>query len=170
MRITRVLMIGLVMALAACSSDDGIRILSSNGEGPDEFRILPTKPLSAPANYSALPEPTPGGKNLTDRDPKGDAVVALGGKRSAVHGEGIARSDSALVSYTGRKGRSENIRGTLASEDEEYRKRRGRFSNIKIVKQDRYNEVYDKYQLDQYQEHYRWRRGGATTPAAPPRQ
>ncbi|MDV4144886.1 MULTISPECIES: DUF3035 domain-containing protein [Shimia] len=170
MRIMRVAMIGCVLALAACSSDDGVRVLSSNGDGPDEFRILPAKPLSEPKSYTSLPEPTPGGKNLTDVDPKGDAVAALGGRRNAVHSDTIARSDSALVNYTGRNGRTEDIRGTLASEDEEFRKRRGRFANIKIVKQDRYNDVYDRYQLDQYQEQYRWRRGGATTPAAPPRQ
>jgi hypothetical protein len=169
MRIMRGVMIGCVMALAACSSDDGVRILSSNGEGPDEFRILPSKPLSAPASYAALPEPTPGGRNLTDLDPRGDAVAALGGRRSAVHSDTIARADSALVSYTGRNGRTEDIRGTLAAEDEEFRERRGRFANIKIIKQDRYNDVYERYQLDQYQEQYRWRRGGATTPAAPPR-
>lgn len=170
MRITRLLMVGLVMALAACSNDDGIRILSSNGDGPDEFRILPSKPLSAPKSYDALPEPTPGGKNLTDLDPKGDAVAALGGRRSAVEGDSIARSDTALVNYAGRKGRSANIRGTLAAEDEEFRGKRGRLTNIRIVKQDRYNQVYDRYQLDQYQEQNRWRRGGATTPAAPPKQ
>ncbi|MCW8842783.1 MAG: DUF3035 domain-containing protein [Rhodobacteraceae bacterium] len=167
MRIMRVLMIGCVLALGACSND-GIRILSSNGDGPDEFRILPAKPLSAPKTYAALPEPTPGGKNLTDLDPKGDAVAALGGRRDAVHSEKIARSDSALVSYTGRNGRSASIRGTLATEDEAFRKSRGRLANIKLVKQDRYNQVYDRYQLDQYQEQYRWRRGGAVTPAAPP--
>lgn len=170
MRITRVLMAGCIMALAACSSDDGIRVLSSNGDGPDEFRILPSKPLSAPASYDALPEPTPGGTNLTDLDPKGDAVVALGGRRAAVYSDTVARSDSALLAYTGRNGRAEDIRGTLAAEDEEFRKRRGRFSNIKIVKQDRYNDVYDRYQLDQYREQYRWRRSGAVTPAAPPKQ
>lgn len=168
MRVSRALILGVGLLLAACSNDKGIRQLSSSGDGPDEFRILPAKPLSIPKDYQTLPAPTPGGANSTDLDPKGDAVVALGGSRKAANSTSIPNGDAGLVNYSGRLGRAENIRGTVATEDAEFRKKRGRFTNIRIVKEDRYNEVYEKQHLDQYQEQDRWRRAGAATPAAPP--
>ncbi|WP_299355590.1 DUF3035 domain-containing protein [uncultured Shimia sp.] len=168
MRMTRVMIIGLGLLLAACSKDDGVRHLSSAGDGPDEFRILPSKSLEAPSSYDALPAPTPGAANRTDLDPKGDAVVALGGSRNAVNSTTIPSGDSGLVNYSGRKGRTQDIRTTLAVEDEAYRKKRGRFTNIRIVRTDQYNEVYKREHLNQYEEQERWRRGGAATPAAPP--
>ncbi|SHI44678.1 Beta-barrel assembly machine subunit BamF [Shimia gijangensis] len=168
MRVSRALILGFGLLLAACSGDDGIRQLSSNGEGPDEFRILPAKPLSVPKDFNALPTPTPGGANSTDVDPVGDAVVALGGSRKAANSTSIPGGDAGLVNYSGRLGRAENIRATVAADDAEFRKKRGRFTNIRIVKEDRYNEVYKKQHLNQYAEQDRWRRGGATTPAAPP--
>ena len=58
MRKTHVLIGLMVGTLLAACSDQGIRHLSSNGDGPDEFRIVPSKPLEAPANYSSLPAPT----------------------------------------------------------------------------------------------------------------
>lgn len=170
MRMSQVVVFGLALVIAGCTgSDKGIRILSSNGEGPDEFRIVPAKPLSAPANYAELPAPTPGGENLTDVDPAGDAVAALGGKRSAVRGTAVSSSDAAMVTYAARKGRQADIRAVTAVEDEEFRKRRGRFSNIRIIASDRYNQIYDEQHLDQYREQRRWRSGGAQTPAAPPK-
>ncbi|WP_127113866.1 DUF3035 domain-containing protein [Shimia sediminis] len=168
MRKTHVMLVMIGLLLAACSDDDGIRRLSSNGDGPDEFRIVPSKPLEAPTDYASLPTPTPGGKNRTDLDPAGDAVVALGGSRKAANSTTIPSGDSGLVNYTGRKGRSADIRPTLYAEDAKMRKGRGRFSNFRIVKTDVYNEVYKKYHLDAFQEQERWRQGGATTPAAPP--
>lgn len=170
MRASRALIIGLSLLLAACSGDKGVRHLSSNGDGPDEFRILPAKPLSEPPNYSYLPPPTPGQSNITDLDPVGDAVAALGGSRKATKKTTIPGGDSSLVNYSGRLGRTQDIRTTLAAEDADFRKRRGRFTNIRISKQDRYNEIYEKHHLDQYAEQSRWRRAGITTPAAPPSQ
>lgn len=168
MRKTHVLIGLMVGTLLAACSDQGIRHLSSNGDGPDEFRIVPSKPLEAPANYSSLPAPTPGGTNRTDLDPSGDAVVALGGSRKAANSTTIPSGDSRLVNHTGRQGRSADIRATLYAEDEKFRKGRGRFSNIRIVKTDVYNDVYKKYHLDARNEQERWRSGGAQTPAAPP--
>lgn len=170
MRVSRAIIFGIGLLLAACSNDKGIRQLSSSGAGPDEFRILPAKPLTVPKDYKALPPPTPGGANATDLDPVGDAVVALGGSRKAVRSTTIPSGDAGLVNYSGRLGRAENIRGTVAVEDAEFRRKQGRFTNIRLVKEDRYNEVYRRQHLDQYNEQYRWRTGGATTPAAPPFQ
>lgn len=168
MPVSRALILCVGLLLAACSNDKGIRQLSSNGDGPDEFKILPAKPLSIPKDQNALPPPTPGGANATDLDPVGDAVVALGGSRKAARSTSIPSGDAGLVNYSGRLGRAENIRGTVAAEDAEFRRKRGRFTNIRIVKEDRYNEVYKQQHLDQYNEQYRWRNGGAATPAAPP--
>ena len=73
-----VIILVLATGLAGCSSK-GLRNLRSTGEGPDEFKILPTKPLTMPENYAQLPPPVPGGSNLVDRDPKGEAVAAIVG-------------------------------------------------------------------------------------------
>lgn len=170
MRLSQVVIFGLAVAVAGCAgSESGIRILSSNGEGPDEFRIVPSKPLSAPENYAELPAPTPGGENLTDVDPVGDAVAALGGRRSATQAGAPSSADAAMVNYAARKGRQADIRAVTAAEDEDFRARRGRFANIRIVPTDRYNEIYDEQHLDQYREQRRWQLGGARTPAAPPK-
>ncbi|MEQ9694432.1 DUF3035 domain-containing protein [Shimia sp. SDUM112013] len=168
MRIKRMVLVGMALTLAACSGDDGLRQLSKPGSGPDEFRILPAKPLEQPTNLTALPVPTPGGVNRTDVDPISDAVVALGGSRSAATSTAISSSDAAMVNYTGRKGRSADIRAATAAEDADFRRKRGRFANIKLGKQDRYNEVYEQQHLGQFSEQDRWRQAGAPTPAAPP--
>ena len=167
---SRAVILMMCLALAACSSDKGIRHLTNDGEGPDEFKILPAKPLSAPKNYKDLPAPAPGGKNLTAADPLGDAVAALGGRASAVvavPGQ-IGAGDQGLVSHTNRYGANGTIRAVLAEEDADLRRRRGRFTNIRLVKTDRYNDVYKKHQLDAYAELARWRKAGAKTPAVPP--
>jgi hypothetical protein len=39
--------------------------LRSPHDGPDEFAILPTKPLEMPG-FQVLPEPQPGARNLVD--------------------------------------------------------------------------------------------------------
>ncbi|WP_435230329.1 DUF3035 domain-containing protein [Pseudopelagicola sp. nBUS_20] len=169
MRLSRVLIISLAVSVAGCSSDKGVRNLTSSGPGPDEFLVMPGKPLEQPKNYAMLPPPTPGEANRTDLDPMGDAVVALGGSRVARNNtQGIGSSDGALVSYASRAGRDANIRQTVLAEDANFRKRRGRFTNFRIVKQDRYNEIYRRQELDAYSEWWRWRKAGARTPAAPP--
>ncbi|MEM6897402.1 MAG: DUF3035 domain-containing protein, partial [Pseudomonadota bacterium] len=53
--------IGFVIALLGLSA-----CAPSFSEGPDEFGVVPTRPLEQPANYSDLPEPTPGSINRAD--------------------------------------------------------------------------------------------------------
>jgi hypothetical protein len=74
-------MLALVLALAGCSKDGTPELMNlrSSTSGPDEFGILPPKPLAMPEDVAVLPEPTPGGTNLTDQNPRADAIVALGG-------------------------------------------------------------------------------------------
>ncbi len=168
MRLTRFLIVGCILGLSACSND-GLRQLSQDGEGPDEFLILPGQELTQPENYTALPTPVPGASNRADVDPLGAASAALGGSSTArFNTASIGSSDGALVNHTSRLGRDADIRSTLAAEDEAFRKRRGRFTNIRIVNYDVYNEVYKREILAAYDEWWRWRRAGARTPAAPP--
>ena len=161
------IVVAALVALSACENT-GLRTLSKPGEGPDEFLIVPGKPLQEPPDFSALPEPTPGGSNLTDQAPLQDGVAALGGRRPAEGAGAVPGSDAALVNRASRFGRDSNVRAELAAEDEDFRRRRGRLTQIRIVRVDRYNQVYRNQALDPQQEINRWRRAGARIPTAPP--
>ncbi|SEO72725.1 Protein of unknown function [Salinihabitans flavidus] len=170
MVMSRAVILVLVLTLAACG-DEGLRQLSHDGNGPDEFRILPRKPIEQPESYAALPTPTPGGSNRTDQNPLGDAAAALGGSAQAREpGPGVARADSGLVQYTTRYGMTDDIRQALAEEDADFRRRRARFTTIRLVRTDHYNRAYRRMHLDAFRELERWRRAGAKTPSAPPRR
>lgn len=159
------LVICAIALLGACSPKE-LRVLKKPGEGPDEFKIAPGKPLQAPENYTELPAPTPGEGNLTDQQPLQDVAASLGGRRGAKAGP-VPASDGAMVNHASRFGRDGAIRNTLASEDEDFRRRRGRFTQIKIGRVDRYNLVYRREALDPQRELRKWRRAGARTPSAP---
>jgi len=163
-----VAMLGCVVGLSACANK-GLRDLSSNSQGPDEFLIQPVKPLAEPESYAALPTPTPGGVNLVDPTPKGDAVAALGGRASSLDPTGgVPSSDGALVTASSRYGVPANIRQTLAETDAEFRKRQARSSQFKLFRVDRYNQAYRREALDPFAENQRFRRAGLATPGAPP--
>jgi hypothetical protein len=141
-----------LLTLVACGNDRPPRLmnLTSSTNGPDEFGILPPKALELPESLTDLPEPTPGGSNLTDPTPNEDAITALGGRPG------------------GRHGRAAGIREQLAAEDLAFRsKNRGkplqRLFNLNV-----YFGAYKKQSLDQYAELERWRRAGARNPSAPP--
>lgn len=161
-----------VLAVSACSGNDrdiGLRDLRSFTGGPDEFMVLPGKELQQPADYASLPTPTPGGSNLTDQNPLGDGVEALGGRATAlVLTDGIPTADSALVSHVSRNGVTSDIRETLAAEDEEFRRFNSRFTKLKLVKVDRYNRAYRRQALDPKVEALKWRGFGVLTPTSPP--
>jgi hypothetical protein len=156
----------IAIALAGCSNK-GLRELRSTSDGPDEFLISPVKALESPDNYQTLPVPTPGQANRTDRSALQEGIAAFGGRPSAVEG-GIPAADAALVRHSARLGVSPNIRETLAQTDADFRKRRGRLTQFRIVPVDRYNQVYRKQALDADREAARWRQAGARTPSAPP--
>lgn len=161
------ILLASTLAVTACSKG-GMRGIRAPGSGPDEFAISPAKPLTAPKDYASLPPPTPGGSNLTDPTPQADAVVALGGRASALDVTGVAASDGALVAAASRYGVPENVRTVVAEEDADYRKRRGRFTSIRLFKVDRYAQVYRPQTLDAGDQTALWRRAGAATPSAPP--
>jgi len=158
-----------VLTLAACS--DGaphLMNLSTNGNGPDEFAIVPPKALEMPKNLKDLPEPTPGEASLTDPTPKADAIVALGGRPDK--GKGVPRTDSGLVAQASRFGRTDGIRDDLAAADLKFRlANKGRvlerLFNVSV-----YFRVYEPQSLDQQAELLRWRRAGVRTVSAPPPQ
>ncbi|MCY4287177.1 MAG: DUF3035 domain-containing protein [Aestuariivita sp.] len=165
MRLLTMLLAALV--LTACSNQ-GLRDLRHNSEGPDEFMIVPTQPLTPPADFTELPAPTLGQANLTDPNPKSDAILALGGKPTAELGRSITARDRNLVRHVRRNGVPENIRATLMLEDERFRKRRGRFTSFQLFRTNRYQQVYRPLTLDPFREQRRFRRAGIATPSAPP--
>ncbi|KKL89368.1 hypothetical protein LCGC14_1915380, partial [marine sediment metagenome] len=142
----RIALISLIpLALAACSNQ-GLRDLQPVSEGPDEFLIQPVKPLERPDNLNALPTPAPGQANLTDRSAVAEGVAAFGGRLDT--STAIPAGDAALVQHTGRMGVQPGIRATLAQSDAEFRKRKGRFTQFRIVPVDRYSQAYQRQTLD----------------------
>lgn len=161
--------IGLVLSLAACGGGDAepnlLNIKQPRSEGPDEFSVLPTKPLQMPQDLASLPAPTPGGRNLVDPTPELDVAQALGG-----NAEVLARrsNDGALLAYAGRHGVDPRIRPQLAAADLEFRRNNDgrlleRLFNVNV-----YFRAYEQMELDQYAELERLRRAGIRTSAVPP--
>ncbi|WP_444463453.1 DUF3035 domain-containing protein [Rhodobacter capsulatus] len=166
--------IALVTALAlggcggAKDKQPELMHLRSSTSGPDEFGILPTKPLAMPDSLTELPAPTPGGTNITDPTPQADAVAALGGNPERLTGTGRATGDGGLLSHSGRFGTEAGIRDRLAAEDLQWRRDHDgrlleRLFNINV-----YLKAYRPMSLDQQAELERWRQQGLRTPAAPP--
>lgn len=161
--------LAVVVLLAACSNDPQLMNIKAGGDGPDEFAIVPTKPLQMPEDLSQLPAPTPGGANITDPTPLADAVGALGGNPAQLAAQGVGAADGALLSYSARYGRQPGIREQLAVEDVEWRSQRGRRLLETLARTNVYFRAYEAMSLDQHAELERWRRAGARTPSAPPK-
>jgi hypothetical protein len=165
---TAVIALAAVLTLSACASGTPELMNLTAGEGPDEFGIVPPKPLALPENLAALPTPTPGGANLTDRNPEAEAIAALGGKPGATGG--VPSGDAALYAHAARYGVDGGIRSTLAAEDLEWRRDNNgrileRLFNVNV-----YYKAYADQRLDQQDELARWRATGVRTSSAPPRQ
>ncbi|EKE43459.1 hypothetical protein OCGS_2497 [Oceaniovalibus guishaninsula JLT2003] len=154
--------------LTACAAGDEPRLLNlrAPGPGPDEFAVVPAKPLQAPRDYAALPPPLPGAANLADPTPDADAAAALGGSRAAVTGGGVR--DPGLVAYAGRFGVAPGIRSQLAAEDLQFRRENDGLLLERVFNVNTYFKAYRPQSLDQYAELERFRRAGLRTPAAPP--
>ena len=153
------------LMLTACGSDGNLYTLRSDSGGPDEFAVLPTKPLEMPEDVAVLPPPTPGAANRADPTPEADAYAALGGNAAALN-RGV--SDGGLVRYAGRYGVDPTIRSDLAVADAAYREGKGprlleRWANVTT-----YYRAYAPLSLDQQAELARFRRAGIRTPSAPP--
>ncbi|MBE1285385.1 MAG: DUF3035 domain-containing protein [Rhodobacteraceae bacterium] len=157
------------VALSGCAQKS-LRDLRPAGTGPDEFRILPNKPLTAPTDYAALPAPTPGGANLVDPTPQADLVAALGGNAAAVvpSGNGIPSGDAALVTAASRYGVEADVRASLAQQDAEFRRKARRSGRIKLFPVDRYEQAYRKETLEPFSANQAFRDRGFGTPTSPP--
>lgn len=158
-------MLAAGLLLSACSGDrENPRLMNlrSPHDGPDEFAILPTKPLEMPKDFTALPEPQPGRANLVDQNPLDDAVVALGGRPGAGGG------DAALVAAAGRHGIAGDIRDQLAEDDAKFR--RGHRPKLfeRIFGTSTYTRAYQSQAIGADEELERWRRVDRRTPAATP--
>jgi hypothetical protein len=164
-----IIAVAAMVTLAACGDNGAPQLMNlRSGQGPDEFAIVPPKPLEMPASLSELPDPTPGGFNRTDRNPEAEAAVALGGNPSAAGG--IPAGDSALYAHSARFGVDGSIRAQLASEDLDWRRDNNgrileRLFNVNV-----YYKAYRKQRLDQQAELARWRALGIRTSSAPPRK
>jgi Protein of unknown function (DUF3035) len=149
-----VIAVAAMVTLAACGDKGAPQLMNlRSGQGPDEFAIVPPKALELPEDLAALPEPTPGGFNRTDPNPEADAAI-----------------DSSLYAHAARFGVDGGIRGTLASEDLDWRRDNNgrileRLFNVNV-----YYKAYRKQRLDQQAELARWRALGIRTSSAPPRK
>jgi len=169
LRMTRpILVLAACLGLGACAGQGvGLRDLSINGSGPDEFSVLPSRPLEIPQNLDTLPPPAPGAGNRADRYPVGEGIAALGGDPAASLPGPAPSADAALIAEASRSGVAPGIRRTLAAEDAQFRARRsgwgGWFSGG-----DRYYRAYASQSLNADAELERFRRAGIPVPSAPP--
>lgn len=167
MSVSRIVLVMAALLVAGCANK-GLRDLQNPGNGPDEFMVMPVKPLEQPANFSELPPPTPGAANRTDPQPRVDAIVALGGRASALEDTGVPSADAGLVTYTSRNGVPQGIRQTLSEEDANFRRRQGRMTQFQIFRSDLYSRVYRRQTMNPFEIERQARRSGVPTPASPP--
>lgn len=163
--------IALVVTLAACGGKKDPQLININRglKTPDEFAILPNKPLELPDVLpQALPAPTPGGGNRVDPSPQKDAVEALGGNPDRLTPSGQLRGEAGLINHTTRFGVDGSIRERLAAEDLAFRKKNDGRLLEKLFNVTVYYRAYRKQSLDQHRELLRFRRAGVKTPSAPP--
>jgi hypothetical protein len=170
-RVTIMVALGATLMLAGCGGnrDPQLMNITQPGEGPDEFGILPARPLEMPQDLAQLPPPTPGGPNRSDVQPRADAIAALGGNPAAVTRSGtIPASDGALVSSASRYGVTPGIRETLAAEDLEFRRQNDGRLLERLFNANVYFRAYAPLSLDQQAELDRWRARGVRNVSAPP--
>ena len=166
-----ILAAGVAAAVAGCGNRDADersaveRLTAGSYIAPEEFAVLPQKPLELPEDLSALPPPQPGTVSRTDLTPNSDALVALSGtpRRGTV-----TASDNALLAAAA-TGASENIRQVVAAEDIEYRDNNQPRLLYRLFGTATEGSIYDGQALDSDAELRRLRALGLQVPAAPPR-
>ncbi len=131
----------------------------ASAAAPDEFLVLPTKPLEIPTNLAALPPPTPGAANRVDPQPEAEAVAALTGRPAAA---GTA-SAGTLIARAGPV--DPQIRARLAAEDAEYRSENRGLLLERLTQRQRLR-IYEDMRLDADAEFVRLRARGVRVPAA----
>jgi hypothetical protein len=152
------------LALGACAEGGLAGNLRQAGIAgkPDEFMVLPTRPLEMPQDLSALPPPTPGAPNRVAYQPRTDAIVGLTGRPPpAGNADG-----SALVARAGP--RDPGIRAELAVEDVQWRETHNGLFFERLLSNDRDRVVYQEMLLNAPEAWERMRARGVEVPAAPP--
>lgn len=150
-------------ALSGCSGGLAGSLRSAGvSSAPDEFLVLPTKPLEMPQNLAALPVPAPGTANLVDYHPGVEAVAGLTGRPGPA---GVA-SGSTLVARAG--GADPQIRTALATEDVEYRRTHRGLLLERWFAKDQNALIYEDMTLDAGAEFRRLRARGYQVPSPPP--
>ncbi|KJZ19492.1 hypothetical protein TW80_10780 [Loktanella sp. S4079] len=153
--------------LAACGNTERpLRALGGSDGGPDEFSVIPARPLETPGS-AELPVPTPGGVNRADPTPKADAIRALGGNPAAQYAGGVPASDAALVGHAVRYGVNPEIRAELATQDAAARRRKQLSNVFNPLNRDRYFPLYARQALDAEAELARLAALGVAVPVLP---
>jgi hypothetical protein len=151
------------LALGGCAEGGLAGSLRAAGVAgkPDEFMVLPTRPLEMPQNLSALPPPTPGAVNRVDYRPRAEAIAGLTGRPPTG-----GASAGPLLARTGQG--APGIRATLAAEDVAWRETHQGLLLERAFTRDRSALVYREMVLDAPAEFQRLRAVGVQVPAAPP--
>ncbi len=158
---------GAALILSGCGQDEIAGTLQqaslANG-APDEFLVLPQKPLEMPEDLSALPAPDPTAGSRVEIDPHAGAKRALGGTGGGYSASG---SDNTLLAAARSRPISANIREELRAEDEKKRKRpTGLVGFLDIFRiTPREQTIYVEDELDAREELVKWRKRGVRTPS-----
>lgn len=161
-----VLFLPLAMILGGCSDGGVAGALRSSGvtSTPDEFLVLPTRPLEMPDNLAALPVPTPGQPSRVEYQPEAVAVAGLTGQEVSAR----TASGAALLARAGVASNDPLIRQRLAEEDAAYRaNHRGRLLE-RVFTPNRETLVYREMILDPGATYEAMRARGISVPAPPP--
>ncbi len=152
-------------ALAGCAEGGGLAAgLRSAGvtSTPDEFLVLPTRPLEMPPDLTTLPPPIPGSLNRVDIRPRAEAVAGLTGST----GPAGAAAAPALVARAGPV--DPQVRVTLAREDAAFRRDNRPRILERVFSRDQDPLIYRRMTLDARAEFERLRALGLRVPPAPP--
>ena len=152
------------LALAACGEGGLAGTLRATGatSTPDEFMVLPTRPLEMPESFATLPPPTPGRANRVDYQPHAEAIAGLTG----APGPAGNADGTVLVAEAGP--RQPGVRQTLAVEDVEWRETHRGLLIPRLIAKDRDTVTYQPMILDSAAEFERLRAAGVRQPPAPP--
>lgn len=163
--------VALATVVAGCDTSQGVgRFFAGEmtDAGPDEFGIVPTKPLEVPDDLVTLPEPTPGARNRTDLLPEHDAVAALGGKPERLDSTTVGAGEGALLAAATRNGTTPEIRTVLAKEDADFRANNGPLFLQRLFKVNTYLSTYDGQTLQARSTNELMRRSNVKTPTVSP--
>lgn len=100
-------------ALAGCDQiGNPLDAISGRIKPPDEFEVLPNKPLRMPSSIAQLPEPRLGERSPLEPNPNADARRALlGGVPTA--GSSVSASEAALLGAANTEANKPDIRTAL---------------------------------------------------------